>query len=105
MLFLTFLQGYSVCNTVTLYIIMDSSFWLDTINLRYFILHIYGCQIIIFKKGSIPMYLYGVDPDEIQHYAAFHLSLHCLQKYLFRGFKGLYYIVVVCTQTKVHPPW
>ena len=22
----------------------------------------------------------------MQHYAAFHLGLHCLQKYLFRGF-------------------
>ena len=34
----------------------------------------------------------SVDPDEMQHYAAFHLGLHCLQKYLFRGFtefKGL----------------
>ena len=28
----------------------------------------------------------SVDPDEMQHYAAFHLGLHCLQKYLFRGF-------------------
>ena len=28
----------------------------------------------------------SVDPDEMQHYAAFHLDLHCLQKYLFRGF-------------------
>ena len=27
-----------------------------------------------------------VDPDEMQHYAAFHLGLHCLQKYSFRGF-------------------
>ena len=26
----------------------------------------------------------SVDPDEMQHYAAFHLGLHCLQKYLFR---------------------
>ena len=26
------------------------------------------------------------DPDEMQHYAAFHLGLHCLQKFLFRGF-------------------
>ena len=26
-----------------------------------------------------------VDPDEMQHYAAFHLGLHCLQKYPFRG--------------------
>ena len=28
----------------------------------------------------------SIDPDEMQLYAAFHLSLHCLQKYLFRGF-------------------
>ena len=34
----------------------------------------------------------SVGPDEIQHYAAFHLGLHCLPKYSFRGFsntKGL----------------
>ena len=24
-------------------------------------------------------------PDEMQHHAAFHLGLHWLQKYLFRG--------------------
>ena len=28
----------------------------------------------------------SVDPDEMQHYAAFHLGLHCLPKYPFRGF-------------------
>ena len=28
----------------------------------------------------------SVDPDEMQHYAAFHLGLYCLQKYSFRGF-------------------
>ena len=40
-----------------------------------------------------------VDPDEMQHYAAFHLSLHSLQKYSFRGFpntKG-YEILVLST--------
>ena len=26
------------------------------------------------------------DPDEMQHYAAFHLGLQSLQKYPFRGF-------------------
>ena len=34
----------------------------------------------------------SVDPDEMQHYAAFHMGLHCFQKYSFRGFpntKGL----------------
>ena len=25
----------------------------------------------------------SVDPDEMPHYVAFHLGLHCLQKYLF----------------------
>ena len=27
----------------------------------------------------------SVDPDEMPHYAAFHLGLHCLSKYPFRG--------------------
>ena len=31
----------------------------------------------------------SVDPDEMQHFAAFHLSLHYLQKYLFRGFPNI----------------
>ena len=31
----------------------------------------------------------SADPDEIQHYAAFHLDLHCLPKYMysFRDFQ------------------
>ena len=28
----------------------------------------------------------SVDTDEMQHYAAFHLGLRCLQMYSFRGF-------------------
>ena len=28
-----------------------------------------------------------VDPDEMLHYAEFHLGLHCLTKYPFRGFQ------------------
>ena len=34
---------------------------------------------------------YSADPDksdEMQHYAAFHLGLHCLPKYPFRGFQN-----------------
>ena len=44
-----------------------------------------------FLSEDIFMYTYSVDPDEMQHYAAFHLGLHCLQKYSFRGpeYKGL----------------
>ena len=43
----------------------------------------------------------SVAPDEMQHYAAFHLGLHCLQKYSFRGFpeyKGLMQ-VTMCVQS------
>ena len=29
----------------------------------------------------------SVDPDEMWHYAAFHLGIHFLPKYLFRGFQ------------------
>ena len=34
----------------------------------------------------------SADPDEMQHYAAFHLGVHCLPMYPIRGFpiyKGL----------------
>ena len=30
----------------------------------------------------------SADPDEMPNYAAFHLGLHCLPKYLFRGFRS-----------------
>ena len=29
----------------------------------------------------------SADPDEMSHYAAFHLGLHCFSKYLFAGTK------------------
>ena len=29
----------------------------------------------------------SADPDEILHYVAFHLDIHCLLKYPFRGFQ------------------
>ena len=32
------------------------------------------------------MFANSKDPYEMQHYAAFHMGLHCLQKYSFRGF-------------------
>ena len=30
----------------------------------------------------------SADPDEMQHYAAFHLGLHCLLKNQFGGFQN-----------------
>ena len=51
------------------------------------------CQVIIFKKYSILLsedlfsftFKNSVDSDEMQHYAAFHLGIHCLQKYSYRS--------------------
>ena len=38
----------------------------------------------------------SVDPDEMQHFAAFHLGLHCLQKYSFRGFGRIQRVKCMC---------
>ena len=37
-------------------------------------------------------------PDEMMHYAAFHLGLHYLQKYQFRGF---IWVFTVCKSTSL----
>ena len=61
------------------------------------IVYIEGSQVIIppppQKKKNVFLSLkadfvlaYSVDPDEMPHNAAFHLGLHCLLKYLFKGF-------------------
>ena len=55
-------------------------------------LDIEGSQAIIFKKVVFLslkidfIFANRADPDEMLHNAAFHLGLHCLQKYLFMGF-------------------
>ena len=75
---------------------MDSSIWFDTMRLKGFIVHNKGSQVrmsklrctsvskdqdvlqfskIIFKLAN------SADPDEMQHFAAFILGLHCLAKY------------------------
>ena len=64
-----------------------------------------GCRVIIIKNivffclKIFFTFTNSVAPDEMQHYAAFHLGLHCLQKYLFRGFpnfKGLRGVTFPC---------
>ena len=46
------------------------------------ILKIYT-NIVIFCLKIFFTFTNSVGPDEMQHYAAFHLGLHCLQKYSF----------------------
>ena len=43
-------------------------------------------NIVFFVWRSFFTLTNSVAPDEMQHYAAFHLDLHCLHKYSFRGF-------------------
>ena len=44
-------------------------------------------NIDLFLSKDFFTFTNSVDPDQMQHYAAFHLGLHCLQKYSFRGFR------------------
>ena len=40
----------------------------------------YSCVILCILLSEDLFYLYSVDLDEMQHYAAFVLGLHCLQR-------------------------
>ena len=40
---------------------------------------------ILFYRDFLT-FINSADPDEMQHYAAFHLGLHCFQKCSFRVF-------------------
>ena len=73
---------------------MDSSLWIDTINLGWSIIYTEGLQAIVskqyrnsFSEEKLIVFILAnsEDPDEMPHYAAFHLALHCLQKYQFMG--------------------
>ena len=70
---------------------MDFLIHADTIS--------FGQPIVLFKQVEFQNYSIflsmkivlilanGEGSDEMQHYAAFHLGLHCLPKYPFRGFQ------------------
>ena len=60
-----------------------------------------GLSIMYFKESQVEysklwLFLYlkvlfilanSADPYEMQHFAAFHMDLHCLPTYPFRGFQ------------------
>ena len=50
----------------------------DTISLEWFIVRIKVSQVNLANSAY---------PDEMPQIGAFHQDLHCLQKYLFRGFQ------------------
>ena len=41
---------------------------------------------LILLSEDILTFTSNVDPDEMQHYAAFHRGLHCLQNYPYKEF-------------------
>ena len=76
--------------SLTLNIQVDSSFWFTPIYLGCPLYLSRGFKLLFLKRilyyfvwKSFFTFTNSVDPDEMQHYAAFHLGLHCLQKYSF----------------------
>ena len=72
---------------------MDSPKQIKAIRMGLSIIYFKGSQVIISQILCISVIdvvlilANSEDPDEMQHYAAFHLGLHCLPKYPFRGFQ------------------
>ena len=65
---------------------MEFSIKLDTVKSGWSIIYGltgYNFQNIEYNSLKIDFVFANItDPDEMLHYAAFHLSLHCLRKYL-----------------------
>ena len=82
---------------------MEFSTTLHIIKTRQSIVNIEGLQVIIskiyfFLSLMINFVLVNsADPDEMLLYAAFHLGLHCLLKYPFRGFQSTKGLNIACS--------
>ena len=69
-------------------ILMDFPIHFDTISMGLPILYLKGFLIIVSLSLKVVLILANsADPDEMQHYAAFHLGLTCLAMYPFRSFQ------------------
>ena len=69
---------------------MEFSITFDTVKSGWSIVYIEGSQVIISINYCISLKIYFViancvDPDEMQHYVAFHQGLHCFLKYPLMG--------------------
>ena len=72
---------------------MDFPIQINTIGEGLSIIYFMGSHVEISKLEVLQSFKIvlvvanSADPDEMPHYAAFHLGLHCLPKYPFRGFQ------------------
>ena len=70
---------------------MDYPIHIDTISMELSILCCRGLPVKIYKNDvflslkNVLIITNSADPDEMLPYAAFHLGLHCLPKYLCTG--------------------
>ena len=58
----------------------------SAVRLAYVARHVTDCATPPGKLNFI--FANSADPDEMPHHAPFHLGLHCLQEYLFRGLQS-----------------
>ena len=65
---------------------MDFSIKLHTIKSGWSIVYIEGVPVVISKDRFCLSKANSADPDEMPLYAAIHLGLHCLPRYLLGGF-------------------
>ena len=63
---------------------MEFSIKFDTVKLGWSIVYIVGSQVIILKNIVFLTLKNSADPDEMLHYAAFHLGLYCYSKLINR---------------------
>ena len=63
---------------------MDFPIHIDAISIKLPIVYFKGSQVVFLCLKVILILAKSADPDEMQHYAAFHLGLHCLPNYPFR---------------------
>ena len=70
---------------------MEFPIYIDEISMGLSIVYFKESQVDFSKSCCISalkvvlIIASGVNPDEMQHHAAFHLGPHCLPKYPFRG--------------------
>ena len=73
--------------------VMDFPIHIDTICMGLPIVYLKGSQVeflnydVFLSLKVILTFANSADQDEMQRKAAFHLGLHCLPKYPFRGFQ------------------
>ena len=72
----------------TLCILVDFLTHIDTICIGLPMETLLNHKVVLCLKFVLIIISNNVDPDETQHYAAFHHGLHCLPNYLCMDFPG-----------------